>query len=126
MRTLRKINEYATGTYISILGTSVFGVTIIFSEKGFTFHKLFTITDYLVLLVMAILGAMTMMTKAKSMQYEMVSRTSILCYLSIIVMFFFDLFLYNTAFHMSDVNGILIITLANIIAAFFIFFKNKP
>lgn len=74
----------------------------------------------------SIVGAMTQVTRAKSMQYEMASRTSITCYLSIIIMLLFDVLLYNTAFHQSDLVGILVIACANLVAGYFIFNKvNK-
>ena len=66
-----------------------------------------------------------MITKAKSMQYEMASRTSITGYFSIIVMLLFDVCLYNVEFIMADVNGIVIISIANLIACYFIFKKNS-
>jgi drug/metabolite transporter (DMT)-like permease len=125
LRTLRSINEFATGAYISLVGMTVFGLTVVFSDKGFMFPQLFTWSDYLVMASVSIIGALTMVTKAKSMQYEMASRTSITCYFSIIIMLFFDVVLYNTAFNESDFNGILIITFSNMIAGYFIFNKNN-
>jgi len=54
--------------------------------------------DYLNLIAVSILGSLTMITKAKAMQYELASRISILGYLSIIFMLIFDLILFNTVF----------------------------
>lgn len=124
LRTLRSINEFATGTYISIFGTLIFGSTVALSDKGFLFYQYFSLSDYCVLVLIALFGSLSLIMRAKSAQYEMASRTSILCYLSIIIMFFFDVVLYNAVINVGSVNGVMIIAIANALSAYFVFRKT--
>ena len=65
-----------------------------------------------------------MIFKTKAMQFEMAGRLGMLCYLSIIFTFFFDLLLIGTVFNKGEIKGILIILSANVISAYVVFYRN--
>lgn len=66
LRALRSISEFATGTYISLLGIIVYGISVSCSENGFLFPTVFTLSDYLVVVVIAVLGSFSLIMRAKA------------------------------------------------------------
>jgi len=82
---------------------------------------MFEMTDYVILASGALFGNLAMVTKAKAMQYEMASRLSIMSYFSIVIVLFFDLFLFGTVFNLTEVMGIMIVFIANIFSAYAVY-----
>lgn len=71
-------------------------------------------------------GVMALVAKSKAFTYESASRLSILGYLSIIVMFMFDMLVVGTTFTAMEITGLLIVISSTFVSAYVVFSRaNK-
>ena len=125
LRHMKNLHEFTTSTYSVIYSIIVYGLIVLISEEE-KITMIYTLNTYemLILIFVSLAGGAGMIWKAKALRYEMAGRLSILQYFSIIFTFLFDLVFIGTAFKSSEIIGILIVFLANVLSASMVFKNN--
>jgi len=123
---MKGLHFYTVAAWVIIGGTIASGVGLFFDSSDspsllVSFHWL----EIFMMAFAAILGIGGLACKAKSMQYAMASRTSIIGYLSVIIMFSTDYFIVGTKFSITDLLGIAIILSATVASAFVVLYRLK-
>jgi drug/metabolite transporter (DMT)-like permease len=123
---MRGFHFYTVAAWVIIGGTIASGVGLFFDNtEAPSLLESFNWIEMIMTAFAAILGIGGLACKAKSMQYEMASRTSIIGYLSVIIMFSTDYFIVGTQFSITDLLGIAIILSATIASAFIVLSRLK-
>jgi drug/metabolite transporter (DMT)-like permease len=123
---MRGFHFYTVAAWVIIGGTFASGVGLLFdTTEAPSLLISFTWLEIFMTMFAAVLGIMGLAAKAKSMQFEMASRTSIIGYLSVIIMFSTDYFIVGTKFSITDLLGIAIILGATVASAFIVLYRIK-
>jgi drug/metabolite transporter (DMT)-like permease len=122
---MRGLHEYTVASYVILSGGIVYGTLSVILETDHSIGSTLHASGFLILALAGIFGIFALVAKSKAFRYESASRLSILGYLSIIVMFLFDMLVVGTTFTMAEVFGLLIIISATFLSAYIVFFRAK-
>lgn len=125
LRHMRGLHEYTVASYIILTGGIMYGICAVLLENDHSIGSTLSANGYGILAMAGFFGIFALVAKSKAFKYESASRLSILGYLSIIVMFLFDILVVGTTFTMTEFTGLLIIISATFLSAYVVFFRAK-
>lgn len=77
------------------------------------------------MVLLGLVSGMSIVARTKAFRYEMVSRVSIIGYLSVLISLFLDITMFDASFNGSQVLGIVIIFVSVIASAVANYGKNR-
>ncbi len=124
LRHMKGLHELTASTYSVLFSVAVFGLGFPVSGSSISVFETFAGYEFAILIFVSLAGGVGLIVKTKAFQYEKAGRLGMLCYLSIIFTFLFDLILIGTSFNSGEMQGIAIIFAANAISAYTVFHEN--
>lgn len=107
LRYMRSLHEYTASTYSVLYSIIIYGFILAFTESNnITMLNTFSLSEILILTLVALLGGAGMLFKTKALQYEMAGRLGILCYFSIVFTFLFDYVFIGSTLTTGEVYGV--------------------
>lgn len=122
---MKRLHEYSANFYGTVFGSVVFGIWVMLEEEGIQAMEIFTANSYIVMVLLGIVSGMSIVARTKAFRYEMVSRVSIIGYVSVLISLTLDITLFDATFNSGQLLGILIIFASVIASAVVNFGKNK-
>jgi drug/metabolite transporter (DMT)-like permease len=115
---------FTSTAYFMLGGTVIFGFFYLVTVDSSYIFANFGTSEYLMLVILSIFGALGGVCKAIAVQYEMASRVIIINYLQIIFMLIFDIFVVDETFNYIEIIGIIIVAASNACSCYVVFYKT--
>ena len=96
---MKRLNEYTANFYGTVFGSVVFGIWVMCEEKGIQAMQYFNSDSYLIMVLLGIVSGMSIVARTKAFRYEMVSRVSIIGYLSVLISLCLDITIFDASFN---------------------------
>jgi len=122
---MKRLHEYTANFYGTVFGSVVFGIWVMCEDNGIQAMQYFNADSYLIMVLLGLVSGMSIVARTKAFRYEMVSRVSIIGYLSVLISLVLDITLFNASFNYGQVMGIIIIFGSVFASAIVNFGKNK-
>ena len=122
---MKRLHEYTANFYGTVFGSFVFGIWVMFEKDGIQAPNLFNSDSYLIMVLLGLVSGMSIVARTKAFRYEMVSRVSIIGYLSVLISLILDIALFDASFNGGQVLGIIIIFASVFASALTNYGKNK-
>ena len=125
LRYQKELHAFTPAAYFISSGLVTFGIYLGAERHPMTMRQSFNILDYFIFVAVAALGVGGLITKTKALKHEKAARLSIIGFLQVVLMLFFDLFVVGTRFHIMEVVGMIIVLIANGLTAFSILRRRR-
>lgn len=122
---MKRLHEYTANFYGTVFGSVVFGIWVLLEPTGIQAPVLFNSDSYLVMVLLGLVSGMSIVARTKAFRYEMVSRVSIIGYLSVLISLVLDIVLFDANFNGGQIIGIVIIFASVFASAVANYGKNK-